>query len=387
MKVSICYFSTIFSGGYKSKQLNSLISGLKTQNIEYFSYSMEYDSRAFFKREKNHFKSFIPLIPVWLYQKLPFKLYPSYYNYLLGEVLYYIIFRNKIIFDESSVVIVKNRPSKLLKYIKSNSSKKIVLEVDQQHPLFTKDVVQNQFMKYSVDESSIYLNKFAINDYINSFKYADKIIVYTEEQKRILNKYGVKDNVFINELGLEKNINKYNFKGKKIKIEYICFANHSLLKGTHRLIEVWNKYNLDENLYIVGSQESDFRKFIKSQKVISSNIKFIEVFSRSDLDELNVNKNLVGILLSYSEGYPRVVSEYFENQMPVIVSKIINRDVENNQFGKVVDNENDEEILNAVKYLGDLDIYHNCQRNIFNFKFKTNTEFVNNFIKIISNFE
>ena len=387
MKVSICYFSTIFSGGYKSKQINSLIRELIRQNIEYISYSMEYDSKLFYKKDKNNFKSFIPLIPVWLYNKLPIKFYPSYYNYIIGEFLYYIIFRKKIVSDDSNVVIVRNRPSRLLKYIKTNSSKKIILEVDQQHPLFTKDIVEIQHKKYSISESSIYLNLYAINDYISSFNYADIIVVYTEQQKVILNNYGVKNNIIVNELGLENIVNKYNSSKKSGQIEYLCFANHSLLKGTHRLIEIWNNYNLEEKLYIVGSQDADFKEFITNQKIISLNIKFIEVFNRSNLEAFSINKNLVGILLSYSEGYPRVVSEYFENGMPVIVSNIINRDVENCELGKVVDNENDIEILNAIKYLGNTNIYNYCQQNIFNFNFKTNSEFVSNFIKIISKVE
>jgi hypothetical protein len=385
MNISICYYSTIFSTGYKSKQLSSLINKLKEQHIDFTTYSIEYNLKNFLIKENNHYKTSIPLIPLWLYGKFPFKLYPSYYNYLLGELLFYFVFRKIIINDNSNIVLVRNRPSRLLKYIKKNTLKSIIMEVDQQHPLFTMNTVLDQQKKYSIPQSNIYLNKFAINDYIESFKYADFIIVYTENQKNILIKYGVKNKIFINELGIENKINFNNFRliHEKKEIDFICFANHSLLKGTHRLVEIWNKYKINKKLYIVGSQEGDFKQFLKNQHSISNNIIFVEKFTKNDLKEISLKNNLVGVLLSYSEGYPRVVSEFFENLIPVIVSKIIDRNIENLNFGKIVNNEDDEDILNAINTMSDVRKYIDCQENIIKYNFPTNDDFIKNYIKII----
>lgn len=389
MEISICYFSTIFSNGYKSKQLNLLINKFEKNQIKYTSYSIEYKPLSFLRKEGNNYKSIIPLIPLWIYGKLPIKPYASYFNYLIGEYLYYIVFRRKIIKDKSTVVLVRNRPSRLLKYIKKNTQKRIILEVDQQHPLFTKNVVLKQQQKYKITKKSIYLNRYAINDYIKSFKYADSIVVYTEDQKNILNKYGIINNIIINELGIEDTKEKINskFVNYNNDIEFVCFANHSLLKGTHRLIEIWNKYNIKKNLFIVGRQEDDFKQFLKNQKFISKYIEFIEIFTKADLENLNINKNLVGILLSYSEGYPRVVSEYFENKIPVIVSEIINRDVEKLNFGKVVNNEIDSDIIESINLLSEMKYYISCKENLYNYNFKTIDDFTNNYIKIIQESE
>jgi hypothetical protein len=385
MNISICYYSTIFSAGYKSKQLSSLINKLKDQHIDFTTYSIEFNLKNFLIKENNHFKTSIPLIPMWFYGKFPFKPYPSYYNYLLGELLFYFVFRKKIINDNSNIVLVRNRPSRLLKYIKKNTKKRIIMEVDQQHPLFTKNAVLDQQKKYSITQSNIYLNKYAINDYIESFQYADLIIVYTENQKNILINNGVKNKIFVNELGIENKINFNNFRliNEKKEINFICFANHSLLKGTHRLVEIWNKYNINKKLYIVGSQEGDFKQFLKNQQSVSNNIIFIEKFTKDDLKEISLINNLVGVLLSYSEGYPRVVSEYFENFIPVIVSKIIDRNIENLNFGRIVNNEDDEDILNAINTMSDVGKYIDCQENIIKYDFPTNDDFIKNYIKII----
>jgi hypothetical protein len=385
MHLSICYYSTIFSTGYKSKQLLTLVNKLKEHQIDFTTYSIEYNLKNILIKENNHYKTSIPLIPLWFYSKFPIKLYPSFYNYLLGEFLFYYVFRNKIINDDSNVVLLRNRPSRLLKYIKKNTSKKIILEVDQQHPLYTMDHVIGQQKKYSITKNNIYLNRFAIKDYLESFKYADLIIVYTEDQKNILIQFGVKNKIVVNELGIENKIQHNNFQLpiETKEINFICFANHSLLKGTHRLIEIWNKYNINKKLFIVGSQEDDFKQFLKNEKHISKHIIFIEKFTKNDLREISLKNNLVGILLSYSEGYPRVVSEFFENNIPVIVSKIINRNIENLNLGKIVDNEIDDDILNAINEMSNFSKYIDCKKCISKQDFPTNEDFINNFIKII----
>lgn len=390
MKISICFYSTIYSTGFKSQQLSLLIKKLEENNISYSTYSFEYSNKKIYSKNKTATISFIPLLPTWIFEKLLKNLYPSFYNYLLGEILYYYIFRDAILKDNADIILVKNRPSKLLSYIKNNSNKKIILEVDQQHPLFTKSILNKLNKPLLNSKPTIYLNNYAINDYIKSFQLADLIVVYTNKQKDILIEYGVKKEIVINELGLENSEIAPPKTNQQLEsgIAFVCFANHSILKGTHLLIDVWRKYSIKNKLFIVGSQEIDFKNYIKSLNSFNlNNIFFIEKFNKVDLQMLSNDYNLVGVLLSYSESYARVVSEYFQNNMPVIISKIIDRKVRELGIGILVDNQNLEEIKNAIDYMSDKSNYLDFQKNIINTKFRTQDDFSNTYIKIFNSIE
>jgi hypothetical protein len=390
-KISIAYFSTIYQKGYKSEQIKSLIEKLELQNIKYNCYALDYSFKSFFRRKINNvYLSYFPLIINFLYSKLKFNFFfPAYYNYLLGEELYSLIFSNTICNDDSSIVILKNRPHSLVKKIKKSTNKFVIIDVDQQHPFFTKKVVEEEQKLYNIKSRNIYTNEFAANCYSESFKFADALIVYSQKQKEILLEYGVSNEILVFELGLEKfnistsMIDSSNINSKEFR--YISFANHTILKGTHRLIDTWIGMPNSFKLIIAGNLDQDFLEFLENTSTLPDNIIFINQFDKYDLANLSYNYNLVGISLSLSEAYPRVISEYFELGIPVIVSEIIDRGVDKYGFGRIVNYSNSDQIKEAIYYLTDCNNYFKCSSNIIKHSFSTYDDFSNNIIEFINN--
>jgi hypothetical protein len=386
--ISLCYFSTLFSKGYKSEQIKEIIKEFKNHNVNFNCYILDYSTKyTFVKKVESYYVSSLPFYINKIYKKFRlYHLYPSYFNYLYSEKIYSFLFSDLILKDESRVVILKNRPHSLVKKIRNNTNKIVVIESDQQHPMFTNSVVEKELNKYNIKFDNIYTNKKAIKDYTDSFDFADLIIVYTERQRNILLEYGVKSKIFINELGLES-LPKFKLKSKeelvKKKYKFITFANHSILKGTHKLVELWGDLPNNFELIIAGSIEPDFKFFLNSFRNISANISFIETFNKDNLLELSKDYNLIGILLSLSEAYPRVVSEYFEFGIPVVVSQIIDRDVDKFNFGMVVEYDNVTEIKSALCHLIIPENYYECHKNIFNYNFKTYSDFAKKYLKTI----
>lgn len=390
IKVSLCYFSTLFSKGYKSEQIKAIINEFESNNIDYYCYTLDYSLKyTFLKKVGKFYISSLPFYISKIYNKFNLqRIYPSYFNYLYSEKLYSLIFGTFIVNDDSRVVILKNRPHSLVKKIRNETNKIIIIESDQQHPNFTCNLVGKELEKYKIRLNNIYTNKNAIKDYYASFEYADLIIVYTKRQKEILMQNGVKSKILINELGLESSP---NFKPKStneisnIKFKFISFANHTILKGTHKLIELWSELTNNFELIVAGTIEPDFQLFLDNYQKKLTNITFIENFNKHKLRELSCEFNLIGISLSLSEAYPRVVSEFFELGIPVIVSRIIDRDVDKYNFGEVVDYDDSKALMNALQKLINPENYFECQQNIYNHKFKTYRDFAIEYLNIIKN--
>ena len=391
-KISICYFSTLFSKGYKSEQIKAIINEFDKNNILYNCYTLDYSNKYIIaKNIKSIYITSLPLLINKIYLKFKFqKIYPSYLNYLFSENIFSYVFSNKVLKDDSNIVILKNRPLSLIKKLKKKSNKIIILESDQQHPFFTNNIVSEELRKYNIKFKNIYTDKNAIRDYSSSFEYADLVVVYTDKQKEILLKYGVKVPIIINELGLESKPNFHKLTTEEIsakEFKFISFANHTILKGTHKLVELWNDLPSNFSLIIAGSIEEDFQEFLNKYENISTNIKFINTFNKNNLLKLSSEYNLIGISLSLSEAYPRVVSEYFEMGIPVVVSNIINRDVEKYKFGKVVKFDDMQEVKSALMNLTIPKNYQNYHQNIFNHKFSTYEDFAKKYVKIINSID
>jgi len=385
-KVTLCFYSTITGTGYKACQLRILKDQLESNNIKYAFYALDDSIKLLpYRLSDNIIFSGIPLIPNWFYKRFNLRsFYPGYYNYLFGEKLYSWIFKRKILDNDSSIVILKNRPLSLVKNLKKYTNKYIIIEADQQHPFFTRDILIKEYLAYGIGKDSIYTNTHAVEDYANAFKYADLIIVYTKNQKDLLVANGVTSQILINELGLEGKSDSGRIFSSQKQIIYVSFASHSFVKGTHRLIEAWSKLPAAYQLYILGPLDGDIREFIeKNPSLITSNIIFVAEFNKEKLLLLSERFNLVGIALSLSDAYNRVVSEFFELNIPVIVSRIHDREVEKRKFGYIVDAYDTEQIVDAIRKLYNPSQYLEFQRNIQNADFVNHLDFAKKYIEII----
>ena len=172
--------------------------------------------------------------------------------------------------------------------------------------------------------------------------------------------FGVNKKIIVCELGMSTSIPvQKRIEINDNKIAFITYANHSILKGTHKLIELWLNRKLDFELFVAGSVDTDFQEFLSRIPKLPDNIKLLNNFDKNKLRYLSTNYNLIGVSLSLSEGYSRVISEYFENGIPVIVSEINDREIEENEFGFVVDYSNSEQLLNAIYHLAKSENYIN----------------------------
>ncbi len=362
--VSVAFFSTFKSGGYKSIQIQKMVKAFTEGGIKFKCYSI---SERLINNSEEVFdvtQTKLPVFVNWIYNKLGlYRIYSSYYNYLLGEYLYYLVFGKRILEDKSDVVILKNRPAQLIKLLKRKSNKYLIVEVDQLHPLYTKKILSQEYERYNIKKDSIYTNKCAISNYILSYELADLLIVYTKFQRDQLISFGIKTDIKIVDLGFENIFpiinNNHDLTGDVI---FICLAHHTFVKGTQRLLDAWEYLPTNYILYILGSHGDDMREYLLSKNK-NINVFFIEKFNSSELFNFCVGKRIVGISLSLSDSYNRVLSEYLELGLPVIVSEILDRGISENNLGIVVDVFDSNSIVNAVKCLFEIKNYDKLRIN------------------------
>lgn len=283
--------------------------------------------------------------------------------------MYFLKFTNSILHDDSDVVILKNRPSQLVKLLRRKTSKISIVEVDQLHPHFTRDILLNEYRKYNIKVNTIYTNSYAIKNYVSSFQLADILVVYSDFHRNQLISYGIKNVIKVVDLGFEnifpESIQPINLRGDVV---FICFSHHTFVKGTQRLLDAWKSASVNHQLYILGSIGEDIHEYLKANE-FGTNIKFINNFKSNDLYEFCLGKRIVGISLSLSDSFNRVLSEYLELGLPVIVSEILDRGISKNNLGIVVDAFNSNSIVNAINHLSIIENYDFYLKNFRNSTF------------------
>ena len=158
-------------------------------------------------------------------------------------------------------------------------------------------------------------------------KYADEIIVLSDNVKNYFKKNYNRETVFIPN-GIEKPINR---KAKIIKSKYKLDKNDYILflarivpeKGVDDLIDAYEKINTDKKLVIVGgaSHTNDYLKHIKEKVRNNKNIIMTGFVQGEELDELYSNSYLY-CLPSYIEGMPISLLEAMSYGCNVLVSDI-----------------------------------------------------------------
>lgn len=158
-------------------------------------------------------------------------------------------------------------------------------------------------------------------------KYADEIIVLSENVKKYFKKTYNRETVFIPN-GIEKPINrkaniiksKYNLD----KDDYILFLARIVPeKGLDDLIDAYEKVNTDKKLIIAGgaSHTNDYLKHIKEKVKNNKNIIMTGFVQGEELDELYSNAYLY-CLPSHIEGMPISLLEAMSYGCNTLVSDI-----------------------------------------------------------------
>ena len=158
-------------------------------------------------------------------------------------------------------------------------------------------------------------------------KYADEIIVLSENVKKYFKKTYNRETVFIPN-GIEKPTNrkaniiksKYNLD----KDDYILFLARIVPeKGLDDLIDAYEKVNTDKKLIIAGgaSHTNDYLKHIKEKAKNNKNIIMTGFVQGEELDELYSNAYLY-CLPSHIEGMPISLLEAMSYGCNILVSDI-----------------------------------------------------------------
>lgn len=337
LKISIAMYSHIFGTLHKARQIEAMMHKIKELNLSYTIYGLRGKQKIL---DINIHETKFPKYCVGIYKRVTrhFK-NMDYISYLVGEEMFYYRYLNLFKKDDSTIAILKPRPYKLVKLFKS-MGKIVYLMPGEMYPLFTKDTLLESTENDVNLKKNLFLNEKAINDCIKSIELADHIICMTSSVRKSYIDYGVNaDKLITIPLGYDSKLFKKSKQYYDIKKElvFITTASHSILKGTHKLIELWSERKIKSKLIIIGDIRTDLNKYLFNIK-LSDSVQFLGSVKQKELEALYRKYNTVGISFSLSEGYGRAVSEFLALSIPVMVLKNSDLDfVENGIHGFTYD--------------------------------------------------
>jgi len=171
------------------------------------------------------------------------------------------------------------------------------------------------------------------------------------------------------------------FRKKKTKIkfktDFLYIGRFKKEKGAHYLTQIF-KNNLNTfKLTIVGTEQKYIEKFFNSK-----NIKFIgPIDDQKKLIDL-YDSSKIFILPSYTEGFPKVISEAQARLKPIIIFNEI-RHVLNNRRGIFVCKRDEKNIRETINFI--FKNYENIQKMISKNNFYTKDNFKKELLKYTKN--
>lgn len=362
-RVLIIIYSKLRGNSQKGPQLEVILDELKKNKIleKAFGVCSLKNKRT---EKLNEYESKIPTFFSGLVKRIKF--FKDYNGYLIGELITGLLYKNKIKKSKANIVCLKPRPLNLVKEAKKQN-KIVILDPGEMDPLYTKKTLQEEQKILGIMNNSMYSNKFATSQFRKALTLSDYVIALSEKSKQSYIEYGLEESkIKVINLGMEK---KYGKKSKKMnknqEIEFVTTASHSILKGTHRLLNVWEELNLNSKLYIIGDVRSDLKEYIGDKKF--KNVKFLGSMKKEEILKFYESKNLVGVLNSFSEGFPRVVVEYLSRSLPVIVTEVATCDyIKSGETGEVIEEKNDIELKKAIlRIYNNQNLYKNYSEEIY----------------------
>lgn len=164
---------------------------------------------------------------------------------------------------------------------------------------------------------------------------------------------------------------------KKFKSDLIYIGRFKKEKGSIYLVNIFKKYFYKYNLLIVGTQ----KKFI-DKKYYNRNIKFIgPVTSIKKMISL-YDSSKIFILPSYTEGFPKVISESLARLRPIIIFEEI-KHVISDRNGIFICKRNEKNINKTINYI--LKNYKYIQKKITKNNFYTKDSFKKELLGSIKN--
>lgn len=356
MKVSIEMPSTMSGKSFKGPRLEPIIKELHKRKMlsECYGFKSNTDKTSFESEIRSKLKyTVLTRIILKAYSFLPKGLKRTN-HYLLMERLFYQF--SKFHRCTGEVVVLKPRPYELVKRLREQG-KIIIVEASENHTKYTYEQVMKEYMEHDIlvkKNKDNYINIEAVEKFSIGIKNADYLICLSEFSKSTYIKYGIDPNriYVVQPYGVFERI--YNKIDLDEEVTFICTANHSVLKGTQRLINIWVENNIQNDLLLIGGFYAGLNNYMEKARK-NPHIKIIGQKSAEELIDLYSSRKCVGVLLSVSEAFGRCVYEYLCCSLPVIVTETCTCDlVKNGENGFIVKHDNNE-IYEAVKRYAEMD--------------------------------
>lgn len=363
-KISIAMMTTLSGPAYKGPQMPAIIFELLRRDLLGEAYGI-WSSEDKVVYGKN------PKIQTSRLLKYMFSI-----NKKLGKVLgwnHYIaqekIFAMGTFFHRfhSSAVLLKPCPSSIAKRFKKRG-KIILIEASENHPRYTYNVLENECIQYGIPlVDSAYTDINHIEDFEKSLEFADRILCLSNYSAETYINYGVpREKIVVTGLSVGSTIEFPKLNENK-EITFVSVANHSVLKGTHRLIDLWNKYEISNDLLIIGSVEEEIQK-LYIDRPMNPHIKLMGFMDRTEIDAVYCSSPCVHVLLSLSESYGRSVYEALCKSVPQIVSKTATCDyVVDGYNGYIAECCDEDKMINLIQRFCnmDQDEYNRFRKNAY----------------------
>ena len=351
-EVTIAFYSTFSGKGWKGEQLNEVVDTLEANYVTVYGYGLVPFSQRKYNSSKNLRLTFLPLLFSYLCTKfLNLIKYKTYFSYLLGEYIFGLYYKGNIKRSSPKILFCKPRPHAIVESVKDDHCL-VVVEYGECHPLFTYEKVVADYNEFGMQgQESIYTNKYACLGGLKSIDLADRIIVLSEASLLSFMQYGVERSKLVRApLSLEKkanmdpNIDNF-FETRSSQFAFVCVAEHSFVKGTHRLLLAWQKANITSfPLVLVGNLSDDIVEFIERYGPFD-NVVFLGL---SDISDVFSRYHGVGVLVSHAEGMGRVVLEYMMFGLCVLVTPVATCDVVEHGFHGIVTDNSIESLRRAI---------------------------------------
>ena len=164
---------------------------------------------------------------------------------------------------------------------------------------------------------------------------------------------------------------------KSYLFDFIYVGRFKKEKGSFYLINIFKNILTKYNLLFVGVKKKSL-----SKKFYNKNIKFRNPISNVD-ELINVyDSSKIFILPSFTEGFPKVVSESLARLKPVIIFEEINYIIEK-RYGIFVCKRNSKNIIDTVNFI--ITNYKSIQSKIAKNFHYTHNNFKQELMKVVSN--
>jgi len=170
----------------------------------------------------------------------------------------------------------------------------------------------------------------------------------------------------------KKKVDKKNFK-----TDFLYVGRFKKEKGIIYLVNMFKKHLKNYNLTIVGTK----KKFI-NKRYYNQNVKFADPITNIKKMITIYDSSKIFILPSYTEGFPKVISESLARLKPVIIFEEI-KHVLNNRNGIFICKRNEKSIKKTLNYI--LKNYKNIQNKIIRNNFYTKENFKRELLGFIKN--